>query len=345
MSIYFRGFFLKILAKKTYICYNEDNVITNILVYGEHMALNFYGSALRQDIFAAAHAHGNTDIPGMLLDALIDTAKMIPFLFLAFMLMEFIEHKAGDKLESVLKKSSGLIYGPAAGAIAGCVPQCGFSVAAANLYSGRIISMGTLAAVFISTSDEAVPVLAAHPDKISVIIPLLLTKIVLAFLSGIIIDAVIRLLKRGREEILHFEEFCSDCGCGEHGIWYSALKHTLKITLFILAVNVVMSLVMGLAGKEAVSDFLDGMGAFQPFAAALAGLIPNCASSVLITELYADGVIPFGSAAAGLSTGAGLGFAVLFRSNKSMKENFAILGTVYFIGSLAGIVINLFPAL
>lgn len=288
------------------------------------------------------HAHEASGIPSILIEAALDTLKMLPLLFLAFLLIEFFEHKAGDKLEAFLKKNSTHIGGAAAGALLGCIPQCSFSVAAANLYSGKIITAGMLIAVFLSTSDEAVPVLLAHPENLGMLWKLLAAKVIIAAAAGIIIDIVLKFLFRNKEEEPDFEDFCSECGCGEHGIWYSSLKHTLKIAVFILLINVALGLVMGLAGEEAVAGWLGKIGVLQPVFSALVGLIPNCAASVLITELYADGIISFGSAVAGLSTGAGLGFAVLFRTNKKMKENFAILGTVYLIGVVSGMVLNAF---
>ncbi len=305
-------------------------------------------SAVNAAAVFAAHTHGHTHdehtgIAHYLLHAVQETAVMLPLLFLAFVLMEYIEHKASDKLAGLLKNTGGGRAGGAVlGALIGSIPQCGFSVVAANLYSGRVITMGTLAAVFLSTSDEAIPVLLSHPDKIGMIAPLLLTKIAIAVIFGILIDVALRMLKIEKDDAPDYEEFCAECGCGNHGIWYSALVHTIKIGIFILIVNAAMGVVMGLAGEEAISRFLEKMGIFQPFVAGLVGLIPNCAASVLITELYADGAIPFGSAVAGLCTGAGLGFAVLFRSNKNIKENLTVLGIVYAVGTAAGIVINLF---
>lgn len=289
------------------------------------------------------HSHEGFDAADIILDAVIDSAKMIPFLFLAFLLMEFIEHKAGEKLEGLLKRTGGgRFIGSAAGAVLGCIPQCGFSVAASNFYSGRLITMGTLIAVFVSTSDEAVPVLLAHPDKISAILPLLLTKIIIAVAIGLIVDVIDHMRKSFREEEPDFEEFCSECGCGSHGIWYSAMKHTIKILIFILIVNLILGFVMGIAGKEAISDAVKKTGIFQPVITAIVGLIPNCAASVLITELYCEGILSFGSALAGLISSAGIGLAVLFRTNKKMKENFAVLGIVLATGIAAGTIFNLF---
>lgn len=289
-----------------------------------------------------AEAHEGFDALDIILDALIDAAKMIPFLFLAFLLMEFIEHKAGEHLENILKRTGGgRFIGSLAGALLGCIPQCGFSVAAANFYSGRLITMGTLAAVFISTSDEAIPVLLAHPDKLSTILPLLITKLIIAIAVGLLIDVIGHMRKSFREEDPDFEEFCSDCGCGSHGIWYSALKHTIKILIFIIIMNLILGFIMGIAGKEAIEAVIDKTGFFQPLVTVIVGLIPNCAASVLITELYCEGILSFGSAIAGLISSAGIGIAVLFRTNKKMKENFAVLGIVILTGVAAGTIFNI----
>lgn len=291
------------------------------------------------------HLHGEGfDFWDTALHALIDSAKMLPFLFIAFFLMEFLEHKAGDKLVDFLRKSGGGRTGSAAvGALLGCVPQCGFSVVASNFYAGRIITAGTLIAVFLSTSDEAVPILLAHPDKAGMIWKLLVTKVIIAAVAGIAVDLVMKLLKIKTEDE-HIGDLCDEagCGCGSHGIWYSALKHTIGIAIFIIIVNLILSTVMGLVGEENVKYFLENMGIFQPVVAGFVGMIPNCAASVLITELYAEGAINFGTAIAGLCTGAGIGLAVLFRANKNIKENFVITGVVYAVGVLSGIVINIF---
>lgn len=296
------------------------------------------------NILAAQGHGGGFDFFDVLLDALIDSAKMLPFLFLAFLLMEFIEHRAGDKLVSFLRKTGGGRAGGAAvGAVIGCVPQCGFSVAAANLYAGRVITTGTLIAVFLATSDEAIPVLIAHPEHMVAIWQLLAAKIIIAAAVGIIADIVIKALKLEKDGE-GIEDICTEsgCGCESHGIWYSSLKHTVNIFIFILIVNLVLGFVMAFVGAEAVEDFLGSMGIFQPIVTGLVGMIPNCAASVLITELYAEGAIPFGSAMAGLCTGAGVGLAVLFRANKNLRENLVIVGIVYAAGVLSGIILNFF---
>lgn len=291
------------------------------------------------------HHHGEGfDFLDILLHALLDSAKMLPFLFIAFLLMELLEHKAGDKLVNFLRKSGGGRTGSAAiGALLGCVPQCGFSVIASNFYAGRVITAGTLVAVFLSTSDEAVPILLAHPDKAGMIWKLLATKVIIAAVAGIAVDLVMKMLKIKTDDE-HIGDLCDEagCGCENHGIWYSALKHTIGIGIFIIIVNLVLGMVFGLVGEENVKHFLENMGMLQPVVAGLVGMIPNCAASVLVTELYAEGAIEFGTAIAGLCTGAGIGLAILFRANKNIKENLVITGIVYGVGVLSGIVINLF---
>lgn len=308
--------------------------------------MDFFTVDRISDILSAyTHAHSEGfHITDVLLDALIDSAKMLPFLFLAFLLMEFIEHHTGERLVSFLKRTGGGAGGALVGAAAGCIPQCGFSVAASNLYSGRIITFGTLISVFISTSDEAVPVLLAHPDMIGTLWKLIAVKIVIAAIAGIAADAVIKIFKLKANDDETIGDICSEsgCGCEDHGIWYSSLKHTLNIFIFILIVNILLGAVMAYAGEEAVSRFIDGMGILQPAVAGIVGLIPNCAASVVITELYAEGALTFGSAVAGLCTGAGVGLAVLFRANKNIRENLAVTGTVFAVGVIFGTILNLF---
>lgn len=275
----------------------------------------------------------------IVLDAVLDALKMLPFLFGAYLLLEFLEHKAGGKLATFLQKLGP--FGPVGGAVLGCVPQCGFSVAASNLYAGRLITLGTLMAVFLSTSDEAIPILLAHPDKLSVLWKLLLIKVIIAAVAGIIIDSALRFGRKKAADEEPFHEICAHCGCEHHGIFRSALSHTINIFIFILIVNLVMTSLMTVIGAENVSAFLKSIENFQPAIAGLIGLIPNCAASVVLTELYVDGGLTFGSMIAGLSTGAGMGIVILFRANKHLKQNFCILGLLYAIGVVCGMVIDL----
>lgn len=284
----------------------------------------------------------------IVIDTLIDSVKMLPFLFLSYLIIEWIEHKSSDKLKKILSKSGK--YGPVAGAILGLVPQCGFSVTASNLYSSRVITLGTLIAVFLATSDEAIPVLLSHPNNMWLLVKILLVKFVIAFIAGILIDLFIKKIhssekdteiKKIEEAHEHMHEVCSNCHCGEKGIFISTLKHTINVFLFIIVVSFTLNIFIHIIGEENFSKILMSGTIFQPFIAGIIGLIPNCASSVLLTELYIAGNISFGAIIAGLATGAGIGLAVLFKSNHSQKENLKILGLLYVLGVFSGIVIQL----
>lgn len=271
----------------------------------------------------------------LFLDALVDSLKMLPFLFAAYLLIEYLEHRASTSLQQRLEHLG--VWGPVAGAVLGVVPQCGFAAAASNFYAGRIISVGTLIAVFLSTSDEAIPVLLAHPDRLPYLLPMLLCKVV----SGVVFGLLIDFFTRKRQEEAPFEDLCRDCDCDHHGIFYSAMHHTLEVFVFIFAVNVVLGVAMELVGEERIAGILLQGSVFQPLLAALIGLIPNCAASVLITELFAAGSLSFGACIAGLCAGAGAGLVVLFRTNRRIKENLVILAVLYACAALTGLVVNL----
>jgi hypothetical protein len=272
-------------------------------------------------------------------DALIDSLKMLPFLFGAYLFIEFLEHKASNKLKNALANLGPL--GPVGGAILGAVPQCGFSVAASNLFSGRVITIGTLISVFISTSDEAIPVLLSSPSNVGYIWKLIVVKILIAIVAGMITDVIYNLIRHGKKDV-PFQEICKDCDCEHEGIIRSALHHTINIFIFIVIINLILGFAIEFVGKDRISYFLLGGSVFQPFLTALIGFIPNCGASVILTELFINGTIPFGSAIAGLCTGAGMGLAVLFDTNKHLKQNLYILIIMYCISVISGIVLNFF---
>lgn len=276
----------------------------------------------------------------IILDALIDTAKMLPFLFAVYLLIEYLEHKASDKLAASLRKLGP--FGPVGGALFGSIPQCGFSVAVSNLYSGRLVSLGTLIAVYIATSDEAVPILISSPQSAREVWKLIAAKAVIGVIAGLAVDAVIKLThRRGNQENEPYRDLCEDCGCEEHGVLYSAVKHTAQIFAFLFAVSLILGFAIYLLGEERLNRILMTNSAFQPLLAALIGLIPNCSASVILTNLYAAGSLSFGSVVAGLSTGAGLGLVVLYRTNKSLRQNIGITALLYAIGAISGLIINL----
>lgn len=269
----------------------------------------------------------------ILTDAIIDSLKTLPFLFGAYLLIEFLEHRAGDRMTRLLARLGPL--GPVGGALLGCVPQCGFSVAAANFYAGRLITPGTLIAVFLATSDEALPILLSRPGAAGSLWLLLGVKLAAGTVTGVLADVVYsRFLKQKMAEPFH--ELCEDCGCEEKGILSSALGHTVKIFLFLLVINLALGAAIELVGEENISRLLLAGSVWQPLLAALIGFIPNCAASVILTELYLGGSLSFGAAVAGLCTGAGLGLLVLFRVNKNWKENLCIAGLLYVAAVVVG---------
>ena len=276
-------------------------------------------------------------------DALWDSIKMLPFLFAAYLLIEYVEHRHGGVIEKLL--AGGGRFGFAPGAVLGLVPQCGFSAMAANLYASKVITLGTLMAVFIATSDEAVPLLIANPEQWKAMLFILGIKLAVALLAGFCIDF---LLKGVLSESIRggYTGRSEEVDCHEHeegdGIFVAAAKHTVHIFLFILAFNALLGGVVAWVGPDAIGDFLARSGFWQPALAGLIGLIPNCVSSVLITQLFAAGQLSFGGVIAGLCTGAGVGLAVLLRANRSVKQNLFIVALLYGIGVAAGIVCGFF---
>lgn len=270
-----------------------------------------------------------------LLDALLDTVKTLPFLFGAYLLIEFLEHRASEKLTGALAKLGP--FGPLGGAVLGLVPQCGFSVAAANFYAGRLITPGTLVAVFLATSDEALPILLSHPGALPDLLLLLGVKLVSGIVFGLLTDLLWKRLP-SRDTQAPFEDLCRDCDCEHHGIIHSALVHTVRIALFLLIVNLVLGGAIHLVGEERISQVLLSGSVFQPLVAGLIGFIPNCAASVILTELYLSGSLSFGAVVAGLCTGAGLGLAVLFKYNRHLKENLLLTAALYVGAVLTGLV-------
>ena len=274
----------------------------------------------------------------IIIDTLIDSIKLLPFLFVAFLIIEYIEHKLNNKSKNIIKKSGKL--GPLFGGIFGAFPQCGFSAAATNLYVTRIISLGTLISIYLSTSDEMLPILLSEKAEIKIILLIIILKIIIGMIFGFVIDYVLRNKKNNTEE--EIKEFCNDehCHC-DHGIIKSSIKHTINILFFIMLVTFILNLGMFYLGEDRLSQIFMKNQIFGPFISSLVGLIPNCGASVVITELYLKGAITFGSAMAGLLTGSGVSLLVLFKINKNIKENLNILFMVYIIGVICGMIIDI----
>ena len=278
-----------------------------------------------------------------LLDTIKDTATLVPFLFITYLAMEWLERRTEEQSVALLSRMGS--FGHVLGAGIGLVPQCGFSAAAASLYSGGVITAGVLIAVFLSTSDEMIPIFLSSSVAPAVIGKILLAKFVTALLSGILIDAAAKAVRGRIHADKHIHDLCEreHCGCGdeEGGIFRSALVHTLKITAFIFIISLVLSMLAGLIGKEVLASVLSGAPLAGTLICALFGLIPNCAASVAVTQLYLDGLITAGQLMAGLLTGAGVGLLVLFRTNSHHRENLAILASLFVLGTAWGIIFDL----
>ena len=276
----------------------------------------------------------------IILDTLSDSIKLLPFLFLTYLAMEYLEHKTGGKMQNTIRKSGR--WGPVIGGILGAFPQCGFSAAASNLYAGRIITLGTLLSIYLSTSDEMLPVLISENVGLGMIINVLGVKILIGMAAGLIIDAAVRYLFRKEKEGLQIEHLCEQhhCHC-EEGILKSALHHTIEIFLYLLLISFVLNILIDVIGEDFLAGLILNRPVIGELAAGLIGMIPNCAASVVITQLYLKGILRAGAMMSGLLSGAGVGILVLLRVNDKRKENARIIVLLYVIGVLAGLFIEL----
>ena len=278
------------------------------------------------------------EIIHILLHAILDSLKLLPFLLITYIFMEYIEHKMTDKSKNAIEKAGKL--GPVIGGIVGAVPQCGFSVSATNLYSSRVITLGTLISVYLSTSDEMIPVLLSESVSFTIILKLILIKVFIGMIAGLIIDAVLRKVSNNREN--RIADICDENNCHcENGILKSAIKHTLNIFIYILITTIILNCIIEIIGEERIGNLILNKKIIGAIIAGVIGLIPNCASSVIITQLFAKGLISSGALLAGLLVGAGLGILVLFKTNKNLKDNIKIIGLLYVIGTFCGIIFEL----
>lgn len=273
----------------------------------------------------------------IVIDTLSDALKLFPFLFFAFLIMEIIEHKFTEKNKKTLEKSGK--YGPIIGSIIGAFPQCGFSVLATNLFSARVITLGTLISIYLSTSDEMLPILLSEKVEISLILKIIGLKIIIGMFFGLLIDFIFR-KKENQKEKIH--ALCEEEHCGCHkNLFLSSLKHTFHIFLFLLLFTFLLNTLIFFIGEDNISKLLLKNSFIEPFLTSLVGLIPNCASSVIITKLYLAEAISFGAMLSGLLTGSGVAIMLLLKENKDLKENLMIIATIYFIGALIGLFINI----
>ena len=312
-----------------------------------------------------------------------DTLYLIPFLFITYVAMEWLEHRTAGKTQEAIQHAGAA--GPIVGAVLGVVPQCGFSAAAATLYAGRVITLGTLFAVFLSTSDEMLPIFIAEQVPVDTIAKILGAKIVVGMMMGFIVDTVLRLARRDKQKLrihelceqdhCHCNNECSTCennpelvyqhhddcaeGChhdhhhhdhehdhdhghGWRGILKSALIHTVQVTLFVFVITIALNAVLEIVGEDALAAFLGANPVVSVLASALVGLIPNCAASVAIAQLYVEGVLGTGAMMAGLLVSAGVGLLVLLRANRPMSQNLVIIVALYAMGVAWGLIGNAF---
>ena len=281
-----------------------------------------------------------------ILEALLDSLKVLPILFAVYILIEFLEHKQKAKFENFVIKSKKA--GPIYGAGLGILPQCAFSAIMSDLFSKKTITLGTLFAVFIATSDEAIPLMLSYPEKYLSLIFVIAVKFILAIAIGYFVDLIVRKQQKVEIEIHDHEhdEKCTHEHCCADNMFIAALKHTAEIFAYILIANILINIIVYFVGEEAIVNFLNVGGILQPIIAALIGLIPNCVSSVILVELYMEGALTISSLLGGLCASAGVGIVVLFRKNKSWKQNLLIILSLFLIGAVVGILFNLFmPAI
>ena len=277
----------------------------------------------------------------VVLDTLVDGVKLLPFLFLTYLAMEYIEHKTTAKTKNTIKKSGKL--GPLVGGILGAFPQCGFSTAGSNLYAGRVITLGTLISIYLSTSDEMLPVFLSEKVPMTTILSMIAVKAVIGMVAGFIVDFVIRIRKSSQEQDFTSKigHMCDHdhCHC-DKSIVKSALNHTLTIFAFILVISFLLNTAVFFVGEDSIAGIILDRPVLGSILSGIVGLIPNCAASVVITQLYVEGVISIGATMSGLLVGAGAGLIVLFKENRDIKENIKIVALLYAIGVACGIIID-----
>ncbi len=270
---------------------------------------------------------------------IIDTIKILPFLLIAYLIMEYIEHKTTNKTKEAIKKSGE--FGPIIGSILGAFPQCGFSVTATNLYAGRVITLGTLFAVYLSTSDEMLPILLSEGVSGTLILKILGIKILIGMIAGILIDLVLNKFYKKNKEDSKIESICEHdhCHC-EEGIWKSAIKHTINVFVFIFIISLLLNIAIEYIGENKLSMLISNKPMISALIAGLIGLIPNCASSVILTELYLSNVLSLAVMIGGLLVNAGVGLIVLFKVNHNQKENIKIVLGLYLIGVISAVILQ-----
>ena len=281
-----------------------------------------------------------------LLHALAHAGKealvLLPFLYLTYLGLELLERRAGERTQALIARSGKA--GPLFGALLGALPQCGFSAAGAGLYAGRVITTGTLLSIFLSTSDEMLPLLISEGAGAGRIFKILAVKAFVGCLAGFAVDGIARLARRGKatEQTQAIGEMCraGHCDCDSQSLWPASLVHTLQIALGVFGVSVVLHTLLDLLGEEALASFMGNTPLLGCLLAALVGLIPNCTASVVITTLYLRGVLSAGAMLSGLLVGAGVGLLVLFRVNRPVRDTLRVTGILLLVGAMVGVIFD-----
>lgn len=271
----------------------------------------------------------------LIIDSLIDIIRMLPFLFIAYYCMEKLEHSDKFFLKNYLLKARG--FAPLIGSLVGIFPQCGFGVVASALYVNHSITIGTLLAVFISTSDEAIPILLANPDQLETLFRIILLKIMVGCISGYLLDFMMRFRKQksiSNAQIIH--EHCHD---KNESILVLAIVRTLKMALFLFAISICLQIIMNYYLSVQVIELLQTVPMLQIILAALIGFIPSCAASILLSQAYMSGIIGFAALFAGLVTSSGIGYLVLWKLNKNVKEVLLITFCLLLSACISGILL------
>lgn len=275
----------------------------------------------------------------ILLDTTLDSIKLLPLLLLTYLAMEALEHSTGGKTVGLIKKADKT--GPVIGGLLGVIPQCGFSAAASSLYAGRVISLGTIFAVFFSTSDEMLPILISEDVPVKTIIKILGTKVVIAIVSGFIVELIYWMFIKKKHDDMDIHVVCEEEHCDCHdGVFKAAFKHTVKIFVYIFVISLILNGIIAWIGEDTLAQIFSDIPVVSELVAGLVGLIPNCASSVVITELYLQKVIGAGAMMTGLLVNAGVGMLVLWRLNRHPKENIAIMAGMYIMAVIWGVLIE-----
>lgn len=286
-------------------------------------------------------------------DAVIDTLGVVPFLLITYIILEYMEHRMSKAAINRIEKAGPL--GPVIGSALGIIPQCGFSSAASTFYAGRVITIGTLIAVYLSTSDEMIPIFIAGGIPVEELIHIILIKFVVGIVFGFIIDGLVRAFKLdkkpSKKHVYEIHKLCErdHCSCNhkdkksESKILRPAILHTFQVTVFIFLITLLLNIIIEFTGGyDALENFVQTNKYLSVIATSLVGLVPNCASSVAISQLYVNGILGQGALIAGLLDAAGVGLIVLFRNNRPTRQNIYIVLIIFAVSLIVGMLITLF---